>query len=1365
MSTTIESLELQIQSSATSATNGIDALSTSLSKLKNSIRGDIGLNSVANQVRNLDIALKSVDGGSADKIDRLSNSLSKLSNMGKLKISASIGNQIKNIASAVSSLNTADFSSISRLSSSLKPLGSIESTKGLQSVLTQLKKLPEIASSMKAIDWNTLESQFNRLATSLIPLSNQLAIVGNAFSNLPTKIQRLTNVSSKMSQVNNTASMSYVNLWAKFMMGIQAVRIGSRVLGGWITQSNKYVEDLNLFTASMGEYAQKAQTFAERVSEAMGIDPAEWMRNQGVFNTIITGFGVASDRAYTMSKNLTQLGYDLSSFFNISFQDSMQKLSSGIAGELEPLRRLGYDLSVARLQQEAYNLGINRSINSMTQAEKAQLRYYAIMTQVTVAQGDMARTLNAPANQLRVLQAQAIMTARALGNIFIPALNTILPYAIAFIKVIRTVANAIASLFHFKLPEIDYSSIKQNIGGVAKGLDNAGVGAGNLGKGLGKAAKKAKELKNHLLGIDELNIISEDMSPLSGAGGGGGIGDGGVGGGDGLDFELPEYNFLDGLIESKVNKIFKKMKKHLDEILVLVGAIGAGLLAWKVSKTLLNSLEWMTALRSAGLGAPLLITIGATLLITGVILEWGGIKSAIKHGLDKFNFGEIIGGGILQSFAGFALGKGIAKIILKKFSGGAIASALTKMAANLGVATAETAGGIFLAGVMAIIAGIPMYIVGVYDAFKRSLNWLNGTLIPMGSSLAGAGIGAIIGSLGGPIGAGIGALIGLAIGLITDGIIAIVEHWGEITKFVKNFFTVTIPNIWNGFVKWVKNLPTEISTFFSNLWKPIKEYDWYGLGKKVGKWFGSAIKSAIDFVTVTVPNWFKNLWTSIKTGFKTFFTQTLPQFFTETIPDTVKKIGDWFEGLPEAIYNAVKKGWKWLNDVGKAIIDGIVEGFKSIGKAIKDFVDGFVEGIKEGLGIHSPSTVFMEIAGYCIEGLFKGLLGGIKNIGKWVKKNIITPISNAIKNNPVADIVVGIANKAKDWWNKAKKWWKDTSKDGVSLEAGVKLVKKGWNTVKNWIGKIPIVSQAISLIKSGWQTVKTWVGNIPVLSQFISLAKSGWSRVTSWVRQFITGNVGQKISLMKGAWSSVSQWVRDRIGGAVTVAVNLTKGWVSGLTNKARKWLGLSTGGYITGSGIVHQFADGGIIGKSGISYFANGTTNAGAHGSMFVAGENGAEMVGHINGQTEVLNRSQISMAMRSAVISGMAQFTDYWRNLTSQMVICTNAIIRTIMVNTEVLNAAIATNTSFDPTNSLAQSVCDDSQRVYSNSTSNENIAVTIRDFYIEYVEPTLKEIAHDTKKQADKEEQTLVQIGTRTITDAVVAQQKANGFSFVK
>ena len=1522
MPTTIESLELEVQSSATSATSGIDALSASLSKLKNAVKGGVGLNSVANQVRNLNTALQGVDSSSADKIDKLANSLSKLKGLGSIKISSSIGNQLKNIGSAASSLNGADFSGIGKLSAALQPLSNIGKASGLQSTITQLQKLPQLAQTLNTINWSTLSSQLQQLSNALAPLANQLNTVSTAFANLPTNIRRVVTATNALPQANNKAATSYVNLWAKARMAYNAVQTGARVLASWITQSNQYIEDLNLFTASMGEYASEAQEYAERVSELMGIDPGEFMRNQGTFNTIISGFGVASDKAYLMSKNLTQLGYDISSFFNISFEDAMQKLQSGISGELEPLRRLGYDLSVARLQQEALNLGIEKSVSEMTQAEKSQLRYYAIMTQVTVAQGDMARTLNAPANQLRVLQAQVTQCARALGNIFIPVLNAVLPYAIALAKVLRMVASAIASFFGFTLPEVDYSGLAAGSSAVGDLADNAG----DASDGLGKAAKAAKKLKNATLGIDELNIISPNDDSSSGGSGSGGAGIGG-GAGD-LGIDLPTYDFLGNAVASKVDEIIQKWKEwlgltdeinswadffhtRLGHILTTVGAIALGLATWKISKGVLNALRWVNELKGFGLTNPLTIAVGISLLVTGIALEWAGIIDTILNELNGENFAQIISGGLLTIGGGAFLGKGIAGWITTAFADSAVAQALATAASNLGLGSATAAGAALGAGIAGIIAGLPAYFTGIYDAVTNGLNWLNGLLIPAGSTAAAAGIGAIIGACGGPIGAGIGALIGLAVGLITDGIIAITEHWGEITSFLKNFFTVTIPNLWNSFTKWLLNLPSEISQWFSDLWQPIKDFDWYGLGHDVGTWFGNALKSAINFVTVTVPNWFSNLWTSITSAFKTFFTETLPKFFTETLPKAIADIAAWFEGLPEAIWNAVQSGWSWFVDVGTSIIDGIVEGFKSIGQAIKDFVSGFVDGVKEALGIHSPSTVFAEIGGYCIEGLFKGLLDAIGTIGKWVKKNIINPISNAIKNNPIADIVVGVANTASDWWENVKNWWSEVSKNGISLEAlvdlvknkwtsvknwigniptlsqgialvkekwstvkdwignipivqqGVKLVKEKWNsikewigniptleqfiklakerwnsvrewignipildqgiklvkstwttvrnwigniptldqgialakrawttvkgwigniptlsqgialaksawsTVKNWIGNIPVLQQGIALAKSAWTTVRNWIGNIPVLSQAINLIKSGWSKVSSWVWSFGSGAISQGISLARNGWSTVAGWVKNQIGGSVSVTVNLLKGWYG----KIKDWLGLSGGGTVSASGAFKLYKNGGAIDRLGRSWwdsvpkYAKGTPSAGTHGSLFVAGEAGAELVGHVNGTTEVLNRFQLASVMQSSIVAGMSQFTGYWRNMNSQMAICANAVIRSILVSSDVMAASLAVADGYDPTNALAQSVYEDSQSAYNRSRDDESLSRSMRDFYTEYVEPTLKEIASDTKRQADKKEQTIVQVGNRTITDAVETQKKANGYSFTK
>ena len=554
----------------------------------------------------------------------------------------------------------------------------------------------------------------------------------------------------------------------------------------------------------------------------------------------------------------------------------------------------------------------------------------------------------------------------------------------------------------------------------------------------------------------------------------------------------------------------------------------------------------MQNLKNLGLDNAFTITVGISLLVTGVALEWAGIIDAIKYELNKMNFAQIIAGGLLTIGGSSILGKGIAGWIMSSFADSSIAAALTTAASNLGLGTATAAGAAIGAGIGGIIAGIPAYFTGIYDALKNGLNWLNGLLIPAGSTAAATGIGAIIGACGGPIGAGIGALIGLAVGLVTDGIIAIKEHWSEITTFLNKFFTVTVPGMWNKFKAWVQKLPSKVSEFFSNLWKPIENYDWYGLGKNIGTWFGNAVKSGIELVTVKIPNWFTSTWEAVKKAFSTFFTQTLPKFFTQTIPELWNTISEAFvtfftETLPEKLSDI----GTWFHDVGKAVWDGIVEGWNAGIKAIGDFIKGFVDGVKESLGIHSPSTVFAEIGRFCIEGLFNGLGETVKGIGKWVKKNIITPVKNAFTKNPVA---LAIKNNTSDLWNKVTNWWSSETKDGVSVETAVQLAKDGWDTVSGWIGKIPVVKQFITLAKHLWTSVKDWVGKIPTLSQFIALAKEKWESVKGWI-----GNIPvleQGIKLVKSLWTTVKGWV----GNIPTLdqGIALTKR----LWTTVRNWIG-----------------------------------------------------------------------------------------------------------------------------------------------------------------------------------------------------------------
>ena len=563
--------KLQMLDKSSEVAKGIDALTQSLANVKG-ISGKLGLSAVAKEID----SFNGVDVNTTkSKVVILSAAISTLANLPKANISGYL-TPLKNLPKALEGMTSINMSALNskaqELVSALNPLSSLTKT-NLSSYITSLKKLPTVFEELSKIDMGAFKTKIQEVADAVKPLADEMQKVADGFSAMPTKIQKLLKETNKLPDANKKGAGSFTDLYHKVKVAINAVKAVGNTIASFITESNDYVENLNLFNVSMGQYADEAKKYAETVQEVMGIDSSEWMRNQGIFMTLATGFGVASDRAYTMSQNLTQLGYDLSSFFNIGYEEAMQKLQSGLAGELEPLRRLGYDLSQAKLEATALELGLNKSVSAMTQAEKAQLRYYAIMTQVTQVQGDMARTLNAPANQLRVLKAQANIAAREIGNIFIPALNAVLPYAIAFTKVIGMMANKLATLVGFELFTADTS-----------GIEAVSTVTEETASSLENATESAKKLKNYMMGFDELNVIDPN------------VGADDISSGT-LNFDLPEYDFLEGLAESRVDAIVEKivnMTPALSGVLTLIAGIGTTIGAWKIAPTLSGSLTTIT---------------------------------------------------------------------------------------------------------------------------------------------------------------------------------------------------------------------------------------------------------------------------------------------------------------------------------------------------------------------------------------------------------------------------------------------------------------------------------------------------------------------------------------------------------------------------------------------------------------------------------------------------------------------------------------------------------------------------------------------------------------------------------------------------
>lgn len=718
----MQGIEFQIVNDSAAASAGVEVLAKKLTELKTSISGSTtALSKVAAGISQIKNAVNNMNTGDfANKINRISSSLSNLKGQtDSLKISVSIGNQLAAINQAITNLPDTPGEKLRNLASGLQPLSELGRS-NMTSFINQLKKLPEVIQELEKADIDKFTQQMKDLASAMKPFADEMNKVSSGFSAFPSRIQRLITSTEQYNGTVRRATTS-TNAWSSALKGLSfavVYRAATKLISNAILKASDYQETLAMFQVSMGEYAEEAYNYAQRVNEVMGINPAEWMKNQGVFQSIITGFGVAGDKAAIMSKNLTQLGYDLSAFYNLSFEETMQKVRSGISGELEPLRNLGYDLSAARLQQEMddlseaaknlsvdlsdtyleqerVNLGINKSVSSMNQAEKAQLRYHAMMTQLTTVQGAMARELDSPINQLRILRSQLEQASQAFGNLFIPILNKVLPPLIAVASALRQIISAIANLFNIKIADsVDWG----------KSFNTAAGATGDISDNMDSAAGSAKELKRYLAGFDELNVLPDQSSSGSGSGasGGGGL----------LDLNPEDYDFLGGAITEAVDAWKQKLQpavdwitSHLKEIGEIAEGIAAIFLAWKISESLIRGVDTLSGFfkNISKVGS---LTLGGIGLIADLNEFMKALKDIQENGANFSNVSKLI-----SEFAGM-----VGDIALWE-------------------------GKYNIAGALKLVQGVVKIVSAIKDIADNGVNWDNANNAISGLTTVAIGIG------------------------------------------------------------------------------------------------------------------------------------------------------------------------------------------------------------------------------------------------------------------------------------------------------------------------------------------------------------------------------------------------------------------------------------------------------------------------------------------------------------------------------------------------------------------------------------------------------------------------------------------------
>lgn len=558
-------------------------------------------------------------------------------------------------------------------------------------------------------------------------------------------------------------------------------------------------------------------------------------------------------------------------------------------------------------------------------------------------------------------------------------------------------------------------------------------------------------------------------------------------------------------------------------------------------------------------------------IITGSIESILGGVSALTSGLNLVNFTELVGGA-----AAAVLG-------LKAAFGG--------LAGSIGL----------------IVFGLWGYIVGIVDAIKEGLDWLNAALIGLGATAAGAGIGAIIGMLGGPIGAGIGALIGLAVGLLTDGIILLVQNWdavvgwlGQTCETIGQFFVNLwggIVSVWNTVADWFNTYVIQpVAGFFSWMWKGIKSgavAAWNGISgafSKMGDWINKKIiKPVGEFFCV--------MWEGIKTGasacwnaVKEFFAPAVEWFsqlfnsIGQTVSDIFYNIGVIASGCWEIIKRAWSLAAEWFNTT---IIQPIANFFTNLWNGIKNLAVSVWDAIKNAAvaaweGIKTAWTVATE----------------------WFNTNIITPIGNFFS-----------------WM------WDGIKNAAISAWEGIKSV---FSTISTWIDTYII--QPVGKFFSG-----LWDG-------FLAGAKKAWEDVKT-----VFSAVGTFFKdTFEKAWAGIVEVfsiagdifvdIKDAIVAAFKFVVNgIIKGLNSVLSkpfegiNGVLTWMrDLEILGIQPFSGIK-------TISIPQIPLLAEGGFPQ--QGQMFIAREAGAEMVGSIGGKTAVANNDQIVDGIAGGVADANAE------------------------------------------------------------------------------------------------------------------------------
>lgn len=1234
MSTKIDQIEVEITSNSTGAAAGIDALAASLGKLKQN-----GTISVAvKNLNNLTTALKNMTSvtSNANKISSLADAMAKLKSVG------SAGTGVKKMAESLQSLKNVDYTSLSRVAESSalferigNSLGklSVVNAGGFSSVVNSLARIGKVTDSLDDDTITRFTDRVKKLSDALTPLSSKMTTIRAGLRGVNSSAKSAGTGMKTLGTKVNATTLNLASL-ITVIQGVKAalmpvVRLLSNAIGDAMEWDGISYQFGNAFGEQADEYYEKIT----KITDALDINRQTFMETSAMATSMLKGFGVGSKDAREMGLGYTELAYDIWAAYNNVYKSldgadgAMAAVRSAIAGEVEPIRRAGFTIVESQLEMTAANYGLAYSSEKATEAQKSYLRYLTLVDQAHTKGivGAYASELNTAEGLTRTLTQQVKSLSQSFGSLFLPILVKIMPWLQAFVDLLTEAVVWVAGFFGIDIQPAKWNDATSSLGNIAGSADNATGSLGDAADAVDKTTNALKELKNASIGIDELNVISPP-SNSSGSGSGAGGSGSGVGGGlgafEGLDVDSLWDEAIFDQIKSKVDDIKEKLKGFFDEFGTQIKVIGALLATLGVAK-LLEHLG-----QALGLGDKFLGVMGtiAKLAVTGIVivLQYTLMTEFFDKYIDGEGFKEYvkalfvgaIGTGILYSMwgpAGLVIGLSvIAAASLKAvIDNGGITNTESAVVALTGFASAVGAVSIAWKLMSPVIDGMKEYAsaaklmapeVGTLAAWFPKLS---GTIASVSGAFSSAAQ-AVAGFIGG-LSASVLAAIAAAIVSVASAAYFLYENWEEVKNAVKSFFQENIvPKLDAIKESWekIKGVLAPLSPLFEKIGELIRP---------LIQWFKDAAESVIEFFRSF--DWIE----AIKTAFEKFggvvfnsltvtiagtfqSTMGIIEGFVQVITGLVEIVGGVVEAIVKLFQGDLSGAWEACKKIGQGIADVFIGLYDMTIGAVVDFVEGCVGWFRKMWDILVGHSIVPDTVNAIVD-WFKSLPSRLGN----AVKNFVTGIIDAFK-----DLGSNLTKKFSTAWSAVKNWW--ANKESLSVPAiGVSLVKKGWTTIKGWIGSIPGVSQAVGLIKSGWSSVKKWIGSIPRVSQAVGLVKSGWSRVSSWIGSMPT--LKAKIGLIKSGWTSIKSWL-----GNLSYKLKFT------LPKIKVNWSKTTVAGFS-------------ISYPSGFSTYAKGGFPD--MGEMFIAREAGPELVGKIGNRTTVANNEQIvegiSEGVYAAVLAAM--------------------------------------------------------------------------------------------------------------------------------